>query len=54
MLTILTAISLALLTYAVAFLVVNSLVHSIWISGLSVGSLLVGAYWAAFEDRQRA
>lgn len=51
--TIVLATGLILLTYAVHFAVVDALVHSIWISGLYVASLLTGAYWAAFKDHPR-
>jgi len=54
MLTMLLGIGLSLSAYAVAFALVNALLHSIWISCLGVGSLLVGAYWAAFKDRHYA
>lgn len=54
MLTMLLGIGLSLVAYAVTFALVNALFHSIWIGGLCVGSLLVGAYWAAFKDRQYA
>lgn len=53
MLTIVLGTGLALLTYGVCFVVVNVLIHSIWISGLFVISLLLGAYWAAFENQQQ-
>jgi 1-acyl-sn-glycerol-3-phosphate acyltransferase len=52
MLTMILGIALALLTYAVVFAVINVLIHSIWIACLYVASLVVGAYWAAFEDRR--
>jgi hypothetical protein len=54
MLTMVVATGLALLVYAISFAVVNTLVHSAWISALFVASLLLGAYWAAFEDHRRA
>jgi 1-acyl-sn-glycerol-3-phosphate acyltransferase len=53
MLTILMATVLVLLTYAVHFAVVDALVHSIWISTIYVGTLVVGAYWTAFKDHPR-
>jgi 1-acyl-sn-glycerol-3-phosphate acyltransferase len=54
MLTMVVATGLALLVYAITFAVVSTLVHSAWISGLFVASLLLGAYWAAFKDHRRA
>jgi 1-acyl-sn-glycerol-3-phosphate acyltransferase len=54
MLTMVVATGLALLVYAISFAVVSTLVHSAWISGLFVASLLLGAYWAAFKDHRRA
>ena len=53
MFTIVLGTGLALLSYALCFVVVNTLIHSIWISTLSVLSLLIGAYWAAFEGQRR-
>jgi 1-acyl-sn-glycerol-3-phosphate acyltransferase len=50
MLTIGTGTALVLLSYAVNFVIVDALVHSVWISALYVASLLVGAYWTAFKD----
>jgi hypothetical protein len=53
MLTILMATVLVLLTYAVHFAIVDALVHSIWISAIYVGTLLVGAYCTAFRNHPR-
>ncbi len=50
MLTITFGIGLVLLTYAIHLAIVGALVHSFWISFLYLGSLLTGAYWAAFEE----
>lgn len=52
MLTIMLGIGLALTTYGASFMVVSALTHSVLASALSVVSLLIGAYWAAFENRR--
>jgi 1-acyl-sn-glycerol-3-phosphate acyltransferase len=49
MLTIMFGIGLVLLTYFLQVTVVGVLVRSFWITSLYLVSLLVGAYWAAFE-----
>jgi 1-acyl-sn-glycerol-3-phosphate acyltransferase len=49
MLTMIFGIGLVLLTYVLQIAVVGTLVRSFWISSLYLASLLVGAYWAAFE-----
>jgi 1-acyl-sn-glycerol-3-phosphate acyltransferase len=53
MLTIVIGAGLVLVTYVLHFAIVDALVHSVWISGLYVATLLVGAYWAAFKDHPR-
>jgi 1-acyl-sn-glycerol-3-phosphate acyltransferase len=53
MLTIVLGTLLVLITYVVHFAVVSLLVHSLSISVIYVGSLVVGAYWAAFKDHPR-
>jgi 1-acyl-sn-glycerol-3-phosphate acyltransferase len=50
MLTILFGVGLVLLTYVIHLTIVGALAHSIWIVGIYLISLLVGAYWAAFEQ----
>lgn len=45
--------ALVLFGYAILFAIVNALVHSALISSLFVASLLLGAYWAAFENHRR-
>jgi len=49
MLTMMFGIGLVLLTYVLQIAVVGALVRSFWITFLYLASLLVGAYWAAFE-----
>ena len=49
MLTILFGIGLVLVTYAVHLTIVGALVHSVWVGAIYLISLLIGAYWAAFE-----
>jgi 1-acyl-sn-glycerol-3-phosphate acyltransferase len=49
MLTMMFGIGLVLLTYLLQIAVVGTLVRSFWICSLYLLSLLVGAYWAAFE-----
>jgi len=49
MLTMIFGIGLVLLTYLLQIAVVGTLVRSFWICSLYLASLLVGAYWAAFE-----
>lgn len=53
MLTIMFGIGFVLLTYAVHLTILGVLVHSFWISALYLAGLLVGAYWAAFEQHPR-
>ena len=53
MLTILFGIGLVLVTYAVHLTVVGALAHSVWVGGIYLMGLLVGAYWAAFEPHPR-
>lgn len=49
MLTMLFGIGLVLLTYSVQVAVIGLLVRSFWIASLYLASLVIGAYWAAFE-----
>jgi hypothetical protein len=49
MFTIIFGVGLVLTTYAVCVVIVGSLAHSVWFASLCLASLLVGAYWAAFE-----
>jgi 1-acyl-sn-glycerol-3-phosphate acyltransferase len=49
MLTMMFGTGLVLLTYLLQIAVVGTLVRSFWICSLYLASLLVGAYWAAFE-----
>jgi 1-acyl-sn-glycerol-3-phosphate acyltransferase len=53
MLTMVLGIALVLVTYAIYFAIVHALVHSTWISIVYIVSLLIGAYWAAFEKHPR-
>jgi hypothetical protein len=53
MLTILFGIGLVLVTYAVHLTIVGALAHSVWVGGIYLMGLLVGAYWAAFEPHPR-
>jgi len=50
MLTMLFGIALVVLAYTLQIAVVGVLVRSFWITALYFTSLLVGAYWAAFEN----
>jgi len=49
MLTMMFGIGLVLLTYFLQIAVISVLVRSFWIPSLYLASLLIGAYWAAFE-----
>jgi len=49
MLTIMFGIGLVLLAYILQVAVVGLLAHSFWISSVYLASLVIGAYWAAFE-----
>jgi 1-acyl-sn-glycerol-3-phosphate acyltransferase len=49
MLTMMFGIGLVLLAYLLQIAVVGTLLRSFWICTLYLASLLVGAYWAAFE-----
>ena len=49
MFTMMFGVGLVLLTYALQIAVVGALARSVWISILYLASLLIGAYWAAFE-----
>lgn len=49
MFTIVIGIGLVLATYAIYLAVVGTLIHSFWITSLSLVALLLGAHWAAFE-----
>jgi 1-acyl-sn-glycerol-3-phosphate acyltransferase len=51
--TILFGIGFVLLTYAVQLTILGVLVHSFWIGSLYLAGLLIGAYWAAFEQHPR-
>lgn len=53
MLTILFGIGLVLVTYAVHLTIVGALAHSVWVGGIYLIGLLIGAYWAAFEPHPR-
>jgi 1-acyl-sn-glycerol-3-phosphate acyltransferase len=53
MLTIMFGIGFVLLTYAVHLTIIGVLVHSFWISSFYLAGLLIGAYWAAFEQHPR-
>jgi 1-acyl-sn-glycerol-3-phosphate acyltransferase len=52
--TIVMGTGLVLLTYLASFAIVEAVTHSIWVSALCVGSLALGAYWAAFEGGPRS
>jgi hypothetical protein len=54
MLTMLFGVGLVLVTYALQLAVVGALARSVWISVLYLASLLIGAYWAAFEKHPQA
>lgn len=51
--TILFGLGFVLLMYAVHLTILGVLVHSFWISSLYLAGLLIGAYWAAFEQHPR-
>jgi 1-acyl-sn-glycerol-3-phosphate acyltransferase len=53
MLTILFGIGLVLVTYAIHLTIVGALAHSVWVGGIYLIGLLIGAYWAAFEPHPR-
>jgi 1-acyl-sn-glycerol-3-phosphate acyltransferase len=53
MLTILFGIGFVLVTYAVHLAIVGAIAHSIWIGCIYFITLLIGAYWAAFEPHPR-
>jgi 1-acyl-sn-glycerol-3-phosphate acyltransferase len=54
MLTILFGISLVVLTYTIQVAVVGILLRSFFVALLYLGSLLCGAYWAAFRQYDRS
>ena len=49
MFTIVIGLGMVLTTYAIHFAVVDTLTHSFWIAVIYLATLLIGAYWAAFE-----
>ena len=49
MFTMIIGVGLVIATYALHVAVVSVLVHSFWVDSLYLGTLLLGAYWAAFE-----
>jgi len=53
MLTIMFGIGFVLLAYVIQLTILGTLVGSFWLSTLYLVSLLVGAYWAAFEQHPR-
>ena len=53
MLTILFGIGLVLVTYAIHLAIVGAIAHSVWVAGVYLAGLLIGAYWAAFEPHPR-
>jgi len=53
MLTIMFGIGFVLITYAIQITLVGVFAHSFWISGLYLAGLVIGAYWAAFENHPR-
>jgi 1-acyl-sn-glycerol-3-phosphate acyltransferase len=53
MLTIVFGVGLVLVTYAIHLTVLSVIVHSFWILALYLVVLLVGAYWAAFEQHPK-
>ncbi|HMG69884.1 MAG TPA: 1-acyl-sn-glycerol-3-phosphate acyltransferase [Gemmatimonadaceae bacterium] len=53
MLTIMFGIGFVLLTYTIQLTILGMLVHSFWIGCLYLATLLIGAYWAAFEQHPR-
>ena len=53
MLTILFGIGLVLVAYVIQLTIVGVLAHSVWIGFVYLTTLLVGAYWAAFEPHPR-
>lgn len=53
MLTIMFGIGFVLITYTIHLTVLGMLVHSFWIGCVYLATLLVGAYWAAFEQHPR-
>ena len=54
MFTIMFGVGLVLITYALQIAVIGALAHSVWVSVLYLASLLIGAYWAAFEKHPHA
>lgn len=54
MLTIIYGTGIVLGAYAISFAVIQALVHSFLVSSLYVASLVIGAYWAAFEQHTRS
>jgi 1-acyl-sn-glycerol-3-phosphate acyltransferase len=54
MLTIVYGTGMVLGAYAISFAIVQALVHSFLVSSLYVASLVIGAYWAAFEQHTRS
>jgi 1-acyl-sn-glycerol-3-phosphate acyltransferase len=53
MFTIVFGVGLVLVTYAIHLTILGVIVHSFWILGLYLIGLLMGAYWAAFEQHPR-
>ncbi len=53
MLTIMFGIGFVVLAYAFQITLVGVFVHSFWISCLYLAGLVIGAYWAAFEEHPR-
>ena len=53
MLTIVFGIGFVLLTYTIHLTILGMLIHSFWIGCLYLAALLIGAYWAAFEQHPR-
>jgi 1-acyl-sn-glycerol-3-phosphate acyltransferase len=53
MFTIVFGFGLVIATYAIQLAVVGTLAHSYWIPCLYLLTLLIGAYWAAFEPHVR-
>ena len=54
MFTMMFGVGLVLITYALQIAVIGVLARSVWVSVLYLASLLIGAYWAAFEKHPQA
>lgn len=53
MLTMMFGTGLVFLTYGIHLTIVGVITRSLWIDGAYLGGLLIGAYWAAFQQHPR-